>query len=372
MRGGGGRDVRAARFFRSIGYSTCWEDEDLVSLGLAPRPGERALAVTSGGCFALQLLDTCDEVVAFDWSPHQGALLALKAAALRTLEPEALWAFLGLRPSAGRAAAYAAVREVLAPAARAYWDARPELVAAGATLVGRQDRYLHGVGRAVTLLQGRRRIRELLACGGGEEQRRFFDERWSGRAWRALCGVVFSRFVLDRAFDPAHFTFAREGPPGPRFLAAAERLLRETPAATNFYLHYLLTRTYPSDAVCPAWLRAGAPGRLRPRLGGLEIVEGTLDEVLAKTPDGAFDVFHLSNLFDWVSEDAFEHSMREVVRTARPGARVAMLTNLVNTPRRPPPGRFPAIRPDPALAARLDATCRTPGYSGCFVATIEK
>jgi len=176
----------------------------------------------------------------------------------------------------------------------------------------------------------------------------------------------------DRAFDPAHFTFAREGDPGPRFRAAAERLLRDVPAGPNFYLHYLFTRTYPSDRCCPAWLRAGAPEALRPRLDGLRLVDGTLDEVLARSPDGAFDVFHLSNLFDWVDEPTFERTLGEVVRTARPGARLVMLTNLVNTPRRPSRAAFPMVEPDGPLAASLDASCRTPGYSGCLVARIRK
>jgi len=364
-------DVRAAPFFRGIGYSTVWEDEELVTSGLAPRPGERALAVSSGGCFALQLLLACDEVVAFDFNPHQTALVALKAAAARALDEAELWQLLGLRPCADRLALYRAAREALPAAARAYWDVRRDVLRAGATLGGKQDRYLHAIGRALRLLQGGRRVEALLACEELAVQRRLYAERWNGPAWRALCAVAFSRFVLDRAFDPAHFTFAREGAPGPRFRAAAERLLRDVPAAPNFYLHYLFTRTYPSDGCCPAWLRAGAPARLRPRLAGLRLVDGALDEVLAASPDRSFDLFHLSNLFDWVSEDAFERTLREVVRTARPGARLVLLTNLVNTPRRPSPATFPMIDADAALGARLDTTFRTPGYSGCLVATIR-
>lgn len=365
-------DVRAARFFRGIGYSTVWEDEDLVTAGLAPRPGDRALAVTSGGCFALQLLLACDEVIAFDFNPHQNALVALKAAAARALGEAELWQLLGLRPCADRLALYRATREALPAPARAYWDVRRDVLRDGATLAGKQDRYLHNVGRALRFLQGSRLVEALLACEDLAVQRQLHAERWNGPAWRALCAVAFSRFVLDRAFDPAHFAFAREGAPGPRFRAAAERLLCDVPAAPNFYLHYLFTRTYPSERCCPAWLSAGAPARLRPRLDGLRLVDGTLDEVLAASPDRSFDVFHLSNLFDWVSQASFERTLGEVVRTARPGARLVLLTNLVNTPRRPSPATFPMIEVDTALGARLDATFRTPGYSGCLVATIHK
>jgi S-adenosylmethionine-diacylglycerol 3-amino-3-carboxypropyl transferase len=255
---------------------------------------------------------------------------------------------------------------------RAYWDARPRIVREGAALAGRQDRYLHAVGRAVRLLQGSARVRRLLACDDAEVQRRFYDEEWNGRLWRTLCDVVFSRFVLDRAFDPAHFTYAREGSPGPRFRAAAERLLREVPAASNFYLHYLFTRSYPSDACCPAWLRRGAPEALRGRLDALRVETASLEAVLAAAPDASYDLFNLSNAFDWVSDEEFARTLAQIVRVARPGARLCTWTNIVNTPRCVPRDRFPAVQVEDGIARGIEARCRTPGYSGCLVATIDK
>ena len=253
-----GARVAEARFFRSLGYSSVWEDEAIVTEGLRPRPGDRVLSITSGGCFTLQLLLAgAEEVVSVDFSPHQTALLAFKVAAARALTEERVWAALGLRPAEDRLALYRTLREALEPEARAYWDARPAMVGRGVALAGRQDRYLHAVGGAVRVLQGDGRVRRLLACPDLDAQRVFYDREWNGSRWRALCAVVFSRFVLDRAFDPAHFAHAREGGPAARFRAAAERLLRDVPAATNFYLHYLFTRTYASDACCPAWLRRG-------------------------------------------------------------------------------------------------------------------
>jgi S-adenosylmethionine-diacylglycerol 3-amino-3-carboxypropyl transferase len=363
--------VREARFFRGIGYSSVWEDEAIVTRGLRPRPGDRVLSVTSGGCFTLQLLLAgAEEVVSVDWSPHQTALLALKAAALAALPPGEVWQALGLRPAPDRGAIYRRLREALPADARSYWDARPGIVRAGAALCGRQDRYLHGVGRAVRLLQGRSRVRRLLACEDAADQRRFYDEEWNGVSWRALCGIVFSRFVLDRAFDPAHFTYAREGAPGPRFRAAVEGFLREVPAAPNFYLHYLFTRTYPSDACCPAWLRRGAPEALAARLDRLRALTGTIEEVLAAAPARSFDVFNLSNVLDWCSEEEFERVLREIVRTARPGARLCTWTNIVNRRRAIPRERFPQVEVEDGLAREIEAGCRTPGYSGCLVATV--
>lgn len=365
-------DVRQAPFFKGIGYSTCWEDERFVEVGLRPRAGERALCITSGGCLALQCLLAGAAVTALDFNPHQTALLAFKVAALRALDEPGLWAVLGLRPAADRGALYRRLREALAPEPCAYWDARPGQVAAGVSLVGRQDRYLHAIGRALRWLQGRGRVRRLLELDGGEPQRDFYEREWSGPAWRALCRVIFSRTVLDRAFDPAHFTFARAGHPAPRFRAAAERLLRDIPARGNFYLHYLFDRTYPDDARCPAWLRRGAPTALRARLGELSSATGSLEGWLASAPDRSVDVFALSNCFDWVSEARFTALMRELVRVARPGARLGWWTNLVNTPRRPDPALFPGIVPDLEASAEVDAGCRTPGYSGSFLARVAR
>lgn len=364
--------VADAPFFRSLGYSSVWEDEAIVVEGLRPRPGDRVLSITSGGCFTLQLLLAgAAEVVSVDFSPHQTALLAFKVAALRTLPEDAVWAAVGLRPAEDRLALYATLRAALDPDARAYWDARRAVVKAGVALAGRQDRYLHAVGRAVRLLQGDRRVRRLLACEEVEAQRAFYEREWNGRRWRALCAVAFSRFVLDRAFDPAHFVHAREGGPAERFRAAAERLLRDVPAAPNFYLHYLFTRTYPSDRCCPAWLRRGAPGRLRGLVDRLRPATVSLDAALAAAPDRSFDVFNLSNTFDWYSEDEHARALAEIVRTARPGARLCTWTNLVNTPRGIDRERFPQIEVEDGIARAVEARCRTPGYSGCLVATIH-
>jgi S-adenosylmethionine-diacylglycerol 3-amino-3-carboxypropyl transferase len=366
-------DVKRAAFFDGLGYSSVWEDERIVDEWLRPRPGERALSITSGGCFSLQLLlRGVAEVVSIDFNPHQTELLALKAAAVRALDERELWVLMGLRGGGGRPALYARAREALAPASRAYWDERPEVIARGPALAGRQDRYLHAVGRVVGLLQGGRRVARLLESRGGEGQRRFYDEEWSGPVWRAVCGLVFSRFVLDRAFDPAHFAFAREGSPSRRFREAVERFLREVPVHDNFYLHYLFRRTYADDERCPAWLRRGAPARLRPLLGRLVPVTGELEAWLAAAPDSSVDVFNLSNGFDWMSEERFAWILGELVRVARPGARVYWCSNLVNARREPPAGRFPRIHLDVARGRELDGRCRTPGYSGCSLAEIRK
>jgi S-adenosylmethionine-diacylglycerol 3-amino-3-carboxypropyl transferase len=362
--------VKRAPFFEGIGYSTVWEDERVLEDGLRPRAGERAVSVTSGGAASLALLlRGAAEVVSIDFNPHQTMLLALEVAGIRALDEGELWVLLGLRDG-DRAALYAKLRAVLPGDARAHWDARPQAIARGVLLTGKQDRYLHALGRLLSLLQGTRRVDRLLAAEGGEAQRRFHDEEWSGPAWRAFCALVFSRFVLDRAFDPEHFRYARAGSPSARFRAEVERFLREVPGLDNFYLHWLFRRTYADDERCPAWLRRGNPTRLRPLLDRLVPVTGDLEGWIAAAPSGSVDLFNLSNAFDWMSMERFRWFMGELVRVARPGARACWWSNVVNTPRLPTREEFPAIRLEAERTRELDRRCRTPGYSGCVVAVV--
>lgn len=366
-------DVASAPFFRDIGYSTVWEDERAVAEGLRPQKDERVFTITSGGCFALQFLAyDVAEVVALDFNPHQNALLELKKAALQALDPASLWEFLGFAPSDRRLALAEAVAGRLPEDARRYWLARRDVLARGVSLHGRQDRYLHLVGRLLRFVQGERRVRGLFACETPAEQGRYFEREWSTFLWRLLCALVFNRFALNRAFDPKHFEHSRETRPALRLREVSEHVLARVPARDNFYLYYLFFRTYPSAENCPTWLRASLHAQLAGRVGRVRAVTDELERFLFAQPDASFDAFNFSNAFDWVSQEGFERLMREVVRIARPGARFCYWTNVVNTKRVIPAERFPEIREDVALSERISTGNRAAGYSGCVVARVVR
>ena len=366
-------DVIKADFFKRIGYSTVWEDERIISDGLAPRNGDHVLSITSGGCFSLQFLALgAGEVVSLDFNRNQNALLELKVAAAKKLPHAELWEFLGLARSRSRLITFERLRDGLSPWARDYWDRNLKLIEHGVGIAGKQDQYFHWVGRFLTLLQGRRRIAALLACRSADEQRRFFDEEWTSFAWRRFSDVAFSRFVLDRAFHKDHFAYSREVHPAIAIRRAVEIAFRDVPIWDNFYLSYLFHRTYPSAELCPAWLRASTYNQLRQRLHRLKIETGELEQFIFAQPDASIDCFNFSNIFDWVSTENFAKLMREVVRIARPGARLCYWTNIVNTKREIDPARNPEIREDRALEDKIFAVNRTPGYSSVVIARVEK
>ncbi len=369
-------EVIAADFFEAVGYATVWEDERVIDEGLAPRPGEAALSITSGGDFSLQLLlNDPASVLSLDFNPRQSHLLELKRAAAARLDHDELWRALGLAPAvpAARLDLYRRIRGELSPDAATYWDAhRPEL-RSGVLPAGKQDRYLHLVGRLLTRLQGRRRVDRWLTLRDPGEQRRFFERGWNGPAWRVLGDILFSRRVLDHFFHRDHFRYAKEDQhPGQVIRRQLEHVLRDLPAAENFYMHWVFRGGYADRERCPAWLRASSFERLRGNLDRLTIESGELEERLFAMPAESIDVFNFSNIFDWMSAEAFAQLMGEVVRVARPGARLCYWTNVVNTRRVLAETGIAPLQEDVELGRWLHDRARTPGYSHCTIGRVRK
>jgi len=367
-------EVIAADFFERLGYSTVWEDERIVEEALRPGPGERVLSITSGGDLSLGfLLRGVEEVISLDFNPRQSILLELKSAALRRLDPDELWRFLGLLPCRRRLALYGLLRADLSPDARRYWDAQRRTIRSGVLRCGRQDRYLHLVGRALRMLQGRRRVRALFEAPDLETQRAAFDRGWTGRRWRLLWRVLYSRPVLDRAFHRDHFRYAVGEHPALALRGQVERVLRDLPVAENPYIHWAVFGSYPDRERCPAWLRRSGHPELRSRLERLRIETGELEQRIGSLSDHSVDCFNFSNIFDWVSEEGFLALMRQVVRVARPGARLCYWTNLVNARRdlQAAARELPRLREEVELAAQLFEGCRTPGYSACTIGLVD-
>jgi S-adenosylmethionine-diacylglycerol 3-amino-3-carboxypropyl transferase len=338
----------------------------MVDDGLRPRPGDRVLVITSGGCISLKLLlADVAEVVSVDLSAHQTALVQLKAAAARSLSHAELWEFIGLTRSSRRASLYTRVRVALSPEIARYWDDRPRDIEAGVTLTGRNDRLLHWIGQVVTAIQGHRRVGRLLACGSLEEQRAFVDGEWNTRRWRALLRALLDDRLLTRIID------SELADPGACIRTEIDHVLRDVRIADNFYLFYLLRRSYPSTDVCPAWLMARNHARVAGRIERLTARTVALEAYLASPDAGTFDGFYLSNIFDWMPAPDLARVIDRIIAVARPGARLCYWINLINRPSEAG-DRYPALRHDRAAAAAIMADHRAPGYSGCVVATIDR
>jgi S-adenosylmethionine-diacylglycerol 3-amino-3-carboxypropyl transferase len=334
------------------------EDPRAEIAALAPSAGKTLVVVSSGGCTALSLLASgAGRVVAVDLNRAQNHLVELKAAACRLGARDAV-AFLGAQPSRTRAATYAVLRDSLSPPARRYWDARPRQIAAGVLGAGVSEQLIGVVVTALVLaVHPRSRVDRLLGSRTLDEQRTLFAREWDTWRWRALFTLLCNRLVLRNTY-PSQF-FAHVENPGfaLHFRRCAEHALTELPAASNYFLHQMLTGSYPTgepDGAPPYLSDAGARS-----VGGgerLHLVDGGMTGYLRRCPAASVHGFALSNICEWMTPAQIDALFREVLRTAAPGARL-VYRNFVDWTELP--AWCDRVVPDEALGVRLSREDRS-------------
>jgi S-adenosylmethionine-diacylglycerol 3-amino-3-carboxypropyl transferase len=356
--------------FSEIRYAQVWEDADVLLDGLEIGPGHTCLSIASAGDNAIALL-TRDpaRVVALDLNAAQLACLELRVAAYRELEHKELLALIGSRPSARRPVLYAKCRPRLSPAARAFWDGRPDAVTAGIGSAGKFERYFETFRRRVLPLVHRRaRVDSLLVPRDRAGRIRFYSEEWDTWRWRLLFRVFFSRTMMGRlGRDPEFFRYV-EGDVASRILGRTRHALTDLDPSENPYVHWILTGTH--GAALPCALREESFAHIRANLDRLEWRQASLEDYLTGDSKEAFDRFNLSDLFEYVSLDHYHRLLRAVVAASRPDARLAYWNMLA--PRERPAQMADSLVPLTELATRLHLKDRAFFYSAFRVERVAQ
>ena len=350
------------------------EDPLLEIAALAPSADKTIVVVSSGGCTALWLLACgAGRLVAVDSNITQNHLVELKAQAVRWLDPGAVTGFLGGSSAsrASRIADYAGLRTSLSREAACYWDAHRRMIARGVLSAGVSEAFIRVVVGAMRMLvHPTRRIERLLSCETLAEQRALYDEEWNSRRWKMLFKVLLSRRAFNRTYDPAFFEKVENGDFAGHFHRLMEHALCEIPVASNYFLHHMLRGTYRTAIVggVPPYLDRATHALTRERLEDLELVDGGYSEYLAMCADDSIDGFALSNICEWLDERQIHDLFSQVVRVARPGARVCFRNFVGHT--EVPEALRPTIRED-AEAGRAaiarDRSCLQARFVTCRI-----
>lgn len=331
-------------------FAQSWEDPDCDLRALAPLSGASLVAITSGGDNVLGfLLADPARILSLDVNPAQTWLLELKIACFRTLEHQDMLELLGVQPSDRRRDLYRAVAPALTADARRFWDARLDLLDRGLLGAGGFERYYAMLRGALRVIVGRRRLEQLFTLDPAR-QREFYEREWDTWRWRSFLRVGCSRWMLGNRLDVTWFEHADGvGSFGEHFSRLAAHVIGELPARTNYFLAQIFLGRYLDAWHVPDYLRLEHFDTIRRRVDRLSLVTADVSEALAGLPPGSVDAFALSNVFEYSAADVFERSKREILRAARPGARVS-LRNLL-APRRL--ADDPAFLVDEVLSAQL-------------------
>ena len=310
-------------------YAQCWEDADILLEALDSSPGDVLLSIASAGDNTLSLLTRQpSRVIAVDLNPAQLAALELRVAAYRLLEHHEMLELVGSRPSERRAALYSRCRPLLAPSARAFWDARPSDVAGGIAGAGRFERYVRIFRRFVLpLVHDRRMVASLLEPRRPEARRAFHDRAWDGVRWRLLFRAFFSRAVLARMGRDASFFRYADGSVAAHLLGRTRRALTELEPAENPYLHWILLGAHPG--VLPHALREEHFAAIRDGLDRLEWHARPLESLVAEGLLPRIDGANISDIFEYMSADEAASLLGRLCDVARPGARLVYWNMMV-------------------------------------------
>ena len=189
-------------------------------------------------------------MVAVDLNRIQNLLTDLKAAAVATLEPDEAIAFLGGAPmsESDRRDCYERVAPALGRAAQGLVERPSRPIAKGVLNVGVTERFIGGVMTTVKkAIHPPERIARLLACQTLDEQREFYRQEWDTVRWRLLFTLLLNRAVFRKTYHPGFFEHVENPSFARHFRALAEHSLTEVPIATNYFVHHMLTGSYPVD-----------------------------------------------------------------------------------------------------------------------------
>ena len=361
--------VATSKFFTQLGYSTCWEDPDMLRCALAVKDQDRVLSITSGGDLSIGLLlDNPFHIVSIDLNPVQNYLLELKLACFRELEHHKMLSFLGVYPSSDRLTMYEKVASHLTRAAHSYWSWNRPLIENGVLFQGKQDRYFFHFGKLLRIFIGLKKVEALLSQNNLFIQTHFFDHVWNCRRWRWLFDIFFSKMIMSRYMDPSHFLLVKDKRFGPIIRKQVDHVLKNLPIRTNYFVHWALTKSYPNGSCMPPYLKKNNFEIIRSRIDRITIINEDMETFLNRRDCWTFSKFNLSNIFDWVDDDSFAVLLGQISKKACPNARLCYY-NLLH--HRIVPDTLNAFKRKKRLAKKLFLENRAMGYTNFEVYEIN-
>ena len=264
-----------SRFHETLNYASVNEDWRTEATALRIGKDDQVLCVTGSGDRPLNMLALDPaRVVAIDRNPAQNRLLALKIAAMRSLEYKDYTAFLGLTHASRhwRAEVWLELQRSLTPDCRTFWRGNQGMILAGVIYRGRWERFYRRVASLVRVLRPRM-IPRLFEFDDIEKQRTYVRAHWERPAWKAafhlVCSPITSRLVLG---DPAYYAHAQ--------VRLAETMYRRIQASLerhlareNFMVSLVLRGRLPEGDL-PPYLSPDGYRVIRSRLDRLHIVTG--------------------------------------------------------------------------------------------------
>ncbi len=309
----------------SLIFTANWEDPESDVKAIEMKAGQTLLTITSGGCNSLNfLLHDPEKIYAVDINPAQTWLMELKIAAIKNLNYDEFISFLGLRKCEDRIALFNKIKHDLSNEANHFWTLNARLVNKGFLFNGKFEGFVKLAGKMLSILQGKSKVETLLALETMEEQKEFFNNRWDNKRWKFIFRLMFNKKRLAKKGLVAEYFHFDDGAQSfsESFYNRTRKVLCEIPVKNNYFLSVYFTGKYKNEEELPLYLQRQHYGHIKRNINRIQIITADTKYWLETMPAESIDGFCLSNICELMSEADTKKLFTEVVRTARPGAKI--------------------------------------------------
>lgn len=360
--------------FHGIVFNMSWEDPEMDRVAFGLGGADTVISISSAGCNPLNFLTQSPRrLISVDSNPAQNALLELKLAGIETLDhPTFVDIFAARNPGVVSRVYTDKLRPNISPRAQAYWDRNLWMVERDLYRYGRMGlfcRLLRGFTRMLGIAPAT--MEEFFELRSLEEQKTWYEKQIAPRLW----GPWSRRFVNFRPLmwlagvHPRQFDLVDDRHDMYDFVKErVEYALTKVPSYDNYFLSLAVTGRFRGNRLPPYLLEENFD-TLRRNLDRVEVVNGWLGPYLDTQPAQSIDKFNLLDIFDWMTPEAFEQTLKSVLRAARPGA--TMIYRSGSYKLEPPDAILPYVTPNAELARELLARDRSATYGSFYIFKIK-
>jgi len=316
-----GSEVMNYADFSIIRYAQCWEDADILIDALDVKEGGNYLSIASAGDNSISLLcKNPAKVVAVDLNPAQIACVELRKAAYKYLSYDEMIAFSGVRECNNRIEIYNRLKPELPASCIAFWDLHLEEIETGFYHAGKFENYFAMFRKIMKLIHTDATVDKVLEPKTLDERYAFYENTWNNFQWRIMFKFFFSKTIMGKfGRDPAFFRYV-DVPVSERILQRTKYALTELDTSENPYLHYILKGNF--GKALPHALRKENFEIIKKNIDNLETRLWSVETALENMPDIKFDGYNLSDIFEYMSEDAMTDIYKRLINSANSNAKV--------------------------------------------------
>ncbi|MFQ5806604.1 MAG: DUF3419 family protein [Phycisphaerae bacterium] len=313
--------------FHGIVFNMSWEDPEMDRRALRVGPDDTVISISSAGCNPLNFLcQNPKRLITIDSNPAQNAIVELKLAGIETLDHATFFDIFAARNPAVVTKVYRSrLRPRLSARSKEFWDRNLWMVHRGLYDFGKMGmaaRIVRFVVRGLGISQ--RHTERFFESRSLEAQAEMYRKYVEPRLW----GPVAERLCKSRWFmylcgvHPRQFELVNGRHDIYKYVKERiEYALTHVPIYDNYFLSVIVTGRFRGNYV-PPYLLAENFETLRNNLDRVTVVNGWLGPYLDTREPGSIDKFNLLDIFDWMTPELFESTLRSVLRAATPGARL--------------------------------------------------